>query len=174
MTHTQQMIPVGPNEVIGPDRFGPSLWQGLHYITLGYPINPTKDQKQKYKAFFLLLKDTLPCSICANHYAENLKHIPITDEILETKENLVKWLIDFHNIVNKDTEKEVIEYKVARQMIDTDIPCKPNIKVIEKFSSNSKLQSQKQLIEICNIKFIYGLVGILVTLILIAVIYKKN
>jgi hypothetical protein len=184
MTHDKQMVPVGPNEVIGPDRFGPSLWQGLHYITLGYPVKPTEEQKQKYKAFFLLLKDILPCSICANHYAENLKKMPITDEVLETKENLVKWLIDFHNVVNEMKGKEVIEYSVARQMIDTDVRCKPNIKVVEKFEEEpslseakqlkTKLQGQSQLDELCNIKFIYGLVGVLVTLILIAVVYKKN
>ena len=183
MTHDKPMVPVGPNEVIGPDRFGPSLWQGLHYITLGYPVKPTEEQKQKYKAFFLLLKDTLPCSICANHYAENLKKMPITDEVLETRENLVKWLIDFHNVVNEMKGKEVIEYKVARKMIDTDIQCKPNVKVIEKFEENpsievkqikAKLQAKSKIDEICNIKFIYGLVGVLVTLILIAVVYKKN
>lgn len=165
MTHNKHMVPINSNQIIGPDRFGPSLWQGLHYITLGYPIKPTEEQKQKYKAFFLLLKDTLPCNICANHFAENLKKMPITDTVLETKENLVKWLIDFHNIVNEATGKKIIEYKIARKMIDTDVQCKPNI--VEKFSNQSTY-------DICNIKFIYGLVGILVTLLLISAIYKKN
>ena len=162
MTHDKPMVPVGPNEIIGPDRFGPSLWQGLHYITLGYPVKPTNEQKQKYKTFFLLLRDTLPCSICANHYAENLKKMPLTDEVFETRENLVKWLIDFHNVVNEMKGKPVIEYKIARKLIDTDVQCKP----IEQFTNQDS--------ETCNMKIIYGLVGILVTLILIAVIYKKN
>jgi len=185
MTHDKLMVPTGPNDVIGPDRFGPSLWQGLHYITLGYPEKPTEEQKQKYKAFFLLLKDTLPCSICANHYAENLKKMPITDKVLETRENLVKWLIDFHNVVNEMKGKDVIEYNVARRMIDTDIHCKPNVKVIERFDEQEKLNTENKMNlkeqkskssedDISNIKFIYGMVGVLVTLILIAVIYKKN
>lgn len=185
MTHDKPMVPTGPNDIIGPDRFGPSLWQGLHYITLGYPVKPTEDQKQKYKAFFLLLKDTLPCSICANHYAENLKKMPITHEVLETRENLVKWLIDFHNVVNEMKGKEVIEYKVARRMIDTDVHCKPNVKVVEKFEEKEKSKAENKVLsagtkskssedDISNIKFIYGMVGVLVTLILIAVIYKKN
>jgi hypothetical protein len=165
MTHKKLMEPVGPDKVVGPDCFGPSLWQGLHYITLGYPDNPDNDKKQKYKAFFTLLKYTLPCSICANHYAENLEKMPITDTVLETKENLVKWLIDFHNIVNKMKGKPEIDYKIARKMIDTDIHCEPDV-VIEKFEAKTN--------EICDIKLVYGLIGILVTLILIAVVYKKN
>jgi hypothetical protein len=185
MTHDKPMVPTGPNDVIGPDRFGPSLWQGLHYISLGYPVKPTEEQKQKYKAFFLLLKDTLPCSICANHYAENLKKMPITEKVLETRENLVKWLIDFHNVVNEMKGKEIIEYKVARKMIDTDVHCKPNIRVIERFEEKEESKSESKLSQNktkpsensndnSNIKFIYGMVGVLVTLILIAVIYKKN
>jgi len=165
MTHNKHMVPISSNEIIGPDRFGPSLWQGLHYITLGYPIKPTEEQKQKYKAFFLLLKDTLPCKICADHFAENLKKLPITDTVLETRENLVKWLIDFHNIVNESKGKPIIEYKIARKMIDTDMPCKSNL--IEKFSNESMDNNY-------NIKFIYGLVGILITLLLISMVYKKN
>lgn len=178
MTHTQPMVPVGANQIIGPDRFGPSLWQGLHYITLGYPVNPTEEQKQKYKAFFILLKDTLPCSICANHYAENLKKFPITDEILQTKENLVKWLIDIHNVVNKMKGKEVIDYKVARKMINTDIHCQPTIinknKDPKLNIKTKKIKIQNQYNDVCDINFIYSLVGILFILILIALVYKKK
>ena len=61
--------------------------------------------------------------------------------------------------------KPEINYKTARKMIDTDIHCKPDV-VIEKFEAKTN--------EICDIKLIYGLIGILVTLILIAVVYKKN
>lgn len=166
MTHDKQLVPVGPNEVIGPDRFGPSLWQGLHYITLGYPIDPTEEQKQSYKTFFILLKDTLPCSLCANHYAENLKKMPLTDEVLVTRENLVKWLIDFHNVVNEMKGKQTVEYQLARRMIDTDRPCR----TVEHFDQETKQKTNNN----TDMKLIYGLIGILSILVLIAVIYKKN
>ena len=171
MPHNTLMIPVGPNDRIGPNEFGPSLWQGLHYISLGYPHNPTEEQKQKYKTFFLLLQDTLPCSICANHYSENLEKMPITSEVLESKETLVKWLIEFHNIVNNMKGKPVIEYQIARQMIDTDILCKPTIvvKKLEQRNVNMNYNNQND-----NIKLIYSLIGILVILVLIAVVYKKK
>jgi hypothetical protein len=161
MPHNDSMVPVGPTDIIGPDRFGPSLWQGLHYITLGYPVYPTEEQKEKYKTFFSLLKYTLPCSVCANHYAENLKKMPITDEVLKTRESLVKWLIDFHNIVNKMKGKPVIEYEKARKMIDTDLICQP-------INNNNNNNNNNDII------YIYTLIGILVTMVLIAVVYKKK
>jgi hypothetical protein len=154
MTHDKKMVPVGPNDVIGPDRFGPSLWQGLHYITLGYPDNPTEEQKQKYKTFFLLLKDTLPCSICASHYAENLNKMPITDDVLKNRENFIKWLIDFHNVVNEMKGKPKMDYNKARKLIDTDRPCKKNY-------DN-------------DFKHIYGLFGVVFVVAIIVYFYKKN
>ena len=156
MTHDKPIVPVGPGQIIGPDQFGPSLWQGLHYITLGYPKKPTLEQKQKYKTFFLLLQDTIPCSICANHYSETLKKMPLSDNVLETRETLVKWLIDFHNIVNEMKNKPIIEYSKARKMIDTDKPCQINTKCN------------------CSQSNITYLLLILLALVIIAVIYKKK
>ena len=37
----------------------------------------------------MLLQDTLPCSICARHFGENLKKKPLTDHDLSSKENLI-------------------------------------------------------------------------------------
>ena len=32
--------------------WGPDIWSALHSISFGYPINPSQDQKDKYKTFF--------------------------------------------------------------------------------------------------------------------------
>ena len=55
----------------GPDAWGPHAWKFLHYVSLGYSSNPTREEKEKYKSFFLLLQDVLPCSICREHFKEN-------------------------------------------------------------------------------------------------------
>lgn len=171
-------------EIIYPDKWGPHVWQALHYITLGYPQNPSKEQKLKYKTFFVLLKDTLPCSVCANHYAENLKKMPLSDKDLANKESLVKWLINFHNVVNKMKEKPVIKYIEARRMIDTNTQCVQPVKTIEKFTdvpkdkSNNihKDNSTKSESENCLLdnNLMYILVAIFIGLIFIAVVYKKK
>ena len=115
------------NKVLGPDTWGPVIWHALHYITLGYPTNPTIEQKEKYKQFFTLISDVLPCSICANHYSENLIKIPLNDQSLENKETLIKWLIDIHNLVNESKNKPIISYDEARVLIEKDTECKHNI-----------------------------------------------
>ena len=152
-------------EIIYPDKWGPHVWQALHYITLGYPENPTEDQKIKYKNFFVLLKDTLPCSVCANHYGENLKKMPLSDKDLKNKESLVKWLINFHNIVNEMKEKPIIKYIEARKLIDTNTQCVQSIKTIERFTIDNKSSSNNTL---CI------LLALFIGLIIIAIVYKKK
>jgi hypothetical protein len=81
-------------------KWGPNIWQTLHFISLGYPDNPSELDKEKYKNFFLLFQYILPCKICSNHYSENLQKNPITDKVLSSKNNLILWVIDIHNQVN--------------------------------------------------------------------------
>jgi hypothetical protein len=107
----------------GPDEWGPHGWKFLHYVTLGYPDNPTKEQKEKYKFFFELLKFTLPCSFCRLHYEQNYNKLPLNDDILNNKEKFIKWLIDLHNIVNKMKNKPIVKYEDARRMIVDDVIC---------------------------------------------------
>ena len=102
----------------GPNAWGPYGWNFLHYVTLGYPKNPDNDDKKNYKLFFESLKNILPCPKCAKHYEENLKVLPLTDEILDDKEKLIKWLIDVHNRVNVSTGKPEMEYTEARKSIE--------------------------------------------------------
>jgi hypothetical protein len=170
-------------QVITPAIWGPCGWRFLHFVTLGYPNNPTEEQRNKYKAFFLLLRDTLPCSVCANHYAENLKKMPLTDDILKNKETLVKWLIDFHNIVNEMKGKKSIEYEDARELVNSfNQQCKDN--VVKKENSDyekeflDKIFKTIEGLENTEKKsksyWIYILIGILGVLITIAVVYKKS
>jgi hypothetical protein len=179
-------------QLITPEVWGPHGWKFIHYVTLGYPENPTLAQKEKYKAFLVLLKDVLPCSLCANHYGENLQKLPLTDEIMGSKENLIKWAIDIHNIVNESKNKPIIKYIDARRLIDTDTQCKQNVKEIVKDSDNSQsyvesfanaltvnsaTKNQQKNYSTCssnNMNIIYGMIGLLVALVFIAVIYKKK
>ena len=88
---------------MNPIIWGPGAWTFLHSITLNYPENPTDKEKMFHKNFFLNLQNVLPCPSCAQHYSMNLKKFPI-DPALESRELLVKWLIDIHNEVFKKEE----------------------------------------------------------------------
>ena len=50
---------------IQPKLWGPHGWKFMHYISLGYPINPTSKDKINYKNFYYSLQDILPC-VCFN------------------------------------------------------------------------------------------------------------
>ncbi len=86
--------------------WGPSAWRFLHTITFNYPINPSNHDKEIYKIFFKNLGLVLPCGICEYNYNIHLDKYPI-ENYLSTKEDLVKWLINIHNEVNKLHNKSI-------------------------------------------------------------------
>jgi hypothetical protein len=82
--------------------WGPGLWVGLHCISFGYPIKPTDEQKQKYKDFFTLIGDVLPCGYCRTSYKQFIENgnTKLTNEVMESRDNLTKWLKNSPNSIN--------------------------------------------------------------------------
>lgn len=97
---------------IDPKLWGKSGWIFLHSITLGYPINPTEEDKNNYKLFFNSLGFVLPCSICRNNFVNSLDKYKLTNDILMTRDTLVNWLINIRlndqNIDNKNISVKTI------------------------------------------------------------------
>lgn len=87
-------------------------WIFLHSITFGYPINPTPNQKNMYRDFFINLGNVLPCRFCRESYIKFITEgdTALTDNVLENRENLTKWLYNVHNAVNNKLE---INYAVS-------------------------------------------------------------
>ena len=106
-------------KTIGPNVWGPHGWKFLHYVSLGYPQVPTENDKRNYKEFYSNLKNVLPCKTCAINYERNLTELPI-DNALQSRDVLMKWVIDVHNKVNKETHKRELGYDEAIQLYLTD------------------------------------------------------
>lgn len=87
--------------------WGPHAWLFLHTITFNYPENPSEQDKVNFFTFFDSLKHVLPCAKCRKHYHENSKHIK---DNLNSKDDLVKWLIKIHNDVNFINNKPIWSY----------------------------------------------------------------
>lgn len=110
----------------GPDVWGPHGWKFLHFITLGYPNNPSENEKKKYKKFFELIGTILPCPKCANNYKTHLKQEPLTDDILNDKDKIIFWCIKMHNLVNETNNSKVYSDEEALQMILKEKSCAIN------------------------------------------------
>lgn len=100
-----------------PDIWGPHAWIFLHSITLEYPDNPSDNDKINMTTFIKAVGDVLPCQKCRVNFKNHINEFPLTDTILDSKKNLVKWLIDIHNSVNKMNNKESISYENALRNI---------------------------------------------------------
>ena len=125
--------------------WGPTGWIFLHSITFGYPDkidNTNKDHVSRKKDmcnFFNSLVNVLPCNLCRNTSKIYLKQKPIEPN-LNSRKDLVRWLYDFHNLVNEKLgvpkcdipsfKKFVIFYENFRAS------CKPTTK--EEREENSK------------------------------------
>ena len=143
----------------GPDVWGPHGWKFIHYITLGYPNNPTKEIKEKYFNFFQSLQHVIPCSICGAHFQEHMKRTPLTDEILSNKLEFIHWGIHMHNLVNEINGKKVFklkdgvkEIKKQSKPYDCKIPYDFNTK--EEFSNSNKNDNMYLIIILCLVSVI--------------------
>lgn len=84
--------------------WGPPCWDTLHAFSFGYPYeNPTPEQKQNYKNFYLNMQHVLPCVYCRKSYTHfiNTKPTIMDDSVMENRETLSKWLHKLHERVNK-------------------------------------------------------------------------
>ena len=93
-----------------PNVWGPHAWIFLHSITLNYPENPSEKDKLEIMDFFHKLPNVLPCQTCSHHFKDNLKKYPISKRV-HSKKELVEWLIDIHNEVNKLNNKKIYSYE---------------------------------------------------------------
>lgn len=119
--------------------WGPHAWFTMHSIAYCYPLNPNKDDKDKYYNFFILIGDVLPCFYCRDSYKEFIKCgvTKLTYDTLANRETLTKWLYLIHEAVNK---KLGVNYDVSYEEISN--------KYNSYRASCNSIQTNKQLADI--------------------------
>ena len=90
-------------------------WKILHNITFKYPKHPTIKIKQLIHFFFNKEVIKIPCNICRQHYIQYISKKPI-EQVSSIKINLINWLIDLHNEINKKNNKIIFNYKQIYNM----------------------------------------------------------
>jgi hypothetical protein len=83
-----------------PDVWGPIFWNTMHILSLGYPAQPTNDDKAAAKQFFQSLKILLPCPVCREHYKQHVTDAAL-EEAVQSKGQLIFWVWELHNRVNQ-------------------------------------------------------------------------
>ena len=137
---------------IKPVLWGRHGWGFLHYITLSYPDNPDQETKKKFKDFFTqIIWKFLPCESCRHNYVRHLDEIPLTDDILSSRNKFIYWFVDIHNLVNYETGKKKITYDEFNKLY-----IEPEVK------------EEKQ-----NNTSIYIIVCLIIALIILFITYKK-
>ena len=101
---------------LSPEMFGPCMWATIHYICLGSAspgatIEPAK--QQALRQFISLLPSVIPCHKCSEHLTQNLQTLPV-DSALGSPEDMFKWSVTLHNMVNKQLGKKEVSVDEAQ------------------------------------------------------------
>ena len=96
---------------INPSKWGPPSWDFLFYIALSYPDAPTHEDKNNMSNFFTILGKVLPCYTCRDNYSSHLAKFPLEEEQLANRYNLINWLINIRNEVNRENNKPLVTYE---------------------------------------------------------------
>lgn len=100
-----------------PKAWGPSTWQAIHYVALGYPASfPSQETRDTYRAFYEVIGRVLPCPRCAANYATHVAERPVEDALAQGRNALFMWTVDLHNTVNASLGKRTISHEDAFAM----------------------------------------------------------
>ena len=89
---------------IDPKIWGPYFWETFHLSTAGYPVIPTIEEISSYKEFYISFMKILPCQKCSRDALDTINYSGL-DEGLKSRDNLILWGYNFHDIVNKKLNK---------------------------------------------------------------------
>jgi hypothetical protein len=148
---------------IDPTIWGPHLWKFMHYFTLSYPDNPTDEDKDILYNFFHTIQTVLPCEKCRYNFKSHLETTPLTDEVLSSNINVVKWLFNIHNEVNKYTNKPIMSYDEFIKVYSTNKN--------HKIDNQDKINNQDKNNIINKIKNNKTIILILIILVIILIVY---
>lgn len=89
-------------------QWGPSGWNILHVFSHHYPSVPNDVDKKLMFGFIHSFAVHIPCPTCKAHFSEHLlKHLPSpSSDHLSSKEKLVEFMNNCHNVVNKRCGKK--------------------------------------------------------------------
>ena len=90
------------NNLFDKNVWGPKLWEIMHTFSFSYPDTPSLQHKQSAFNFFSSIGLLIPCTNCSMHCKE---YIYNNQPNVNSKNDLIMWVFNFHNEVNKRLNK---------------------------------------------------------------------
>lgn len=106
--------------MVSPNQWGKYFWDCLHLAALGYPENPSSQDRIDYIEFIKYFGKVLPCSKCRNNYERHLNELPI-ELYMFGRVQFFDWTVRLHNIVNRENGKTEWTYNQAWQHYTKDL-----------------------------------------------------
>jgi hypothetical protein len=97
---------------IDPTIWGSKMWTMIHLICLQAPETIDTNVRNAYYTFFTMMPYVLPCDKCREHWIEHVREHPL-EQVMDTRDDLFRWSVDMHNLVNKSLGKPDVSYEVA-------------------------------------------------------------
>ncbi len=113
------------SNVSSPDTWGPAMWFMNHLGSISAPEVIPLDKREKYWHYIDGLPEILPCKKCSVHaraYVDQYSNQK--DIICSSRDNLVRFFVDFHNSVNERTGKPKITYDEVYKMFSGPVSIK--------------------------------------------------
>ena len=86
--------------------WGPPTWLFLHTLSFNYPVNPTNDDKKNYMSFIKNLQHVLPCRYCRINLEKNFKSLPLTMQVMESRDTFSRYIYNLHEKINTMLNKK--------------------------------------------------------------------
>lgn len=102
------------------EKLGRYSWSVLHSIASAYPKNPSEEDKKAIKNFVESFSHLYPCDECRKHFKEMVAENELK---ANSRQELVQYFCDLHNIVNKRLEKPIFDCKNALSYWGGDCGC---------------------------------------------------
>lgn len=91
------------------DIHGPSCWHALHFFASAYV--PSK--KEGIRHLLNAYQTAYPCGACAKHLTDIIAEYPLTNDILASREGVVRYFNFLHNQVNVRLGKPRISFETC-------------------------------------------------------------
>ena len=97
-----------------PPSWGYLVWDTMLIMAMLYPEKPSEKRRAQMIDFLTNLCPNLPCPGCAGHCEVYQKDHPPD---ASGRNELIKWVVDFHNAVNRRTGKREFTLEEAERTI---------------------------------------------------------